>query len=153
MTGYPDNDIHTIEAKKISPDIETPMSVAEGIVCVPDKSNQIAQINKLPALNQIFTKLFNSAEIKSREKVLRQTAEDFKEELIFHSARSGNGASGGALVNSHHELVGINQGGTDFDKETDPFSIAVSVEYIKKEAQKHLSPEEFKEAFTCDPKK
>ena len=153
MTGYPDNDIHTIETKKINPDIETPISVAEGVVCVPDKSNRIAQINKLPTLNRIFSKVLHSAEIGVREKVLKQTAEDFKEELIFHSARSGNGASGGALVNSRHELVGINQGGTNFDKETDPFSIAVSVDYIKKEAQKKMSPEEFKEAFTCDPKK
>lgn len=153
MTGYPNNDIHTIEAKKRFPDDETPISVAEGIICVPDKTNKRADINKLPAIRRIIAKAMHTAEISYQEKMLKETAETFKDQLIFHNAISGNGASGGALVNSRHELVGINQGGTDFSKETDPFSIAVSIEHIKKEIQKRVSPEEFKEAFSCDPKK
>lgn len=84
---------------------------------------------------------------------INQLAKEAEGKILFHSALTGPGASGGGVYNNSGKLIGINLAGIlnrSTEKEYLPGSYnALSIIQIKSLLKKSLSDSEISEAFDC----
>ena len=125
-------------------------SISTGNSCEIRFENLRRQIENLSTFKKFLVAMLYSrshAELENQTKIYHEI---YKNEVIIHNARSGPGASGGGLFNSDGDLIGINMRGSNFEKDPDPVSAALSIKYIKDELKKKLPADVFAEAFQCN---
>jgi hypothetical protein len=129
-------------------------TISLGFDCFADDRTFDGQMANLKELK----KFFDDLQFKTNIDKIKQIERELSDVLISHSSHLDRGNSGSGLFNDNGDLIGINVGIFNLYKTGNPAKdyapgayMAIKIDKIQKDLKKYLTPEEYAEAFRCEP--